>query len=247
MPLSVRATFGWLWQVVLWLLILGVVVVLAAAVLVPRIAGATPYTVLTGSMTPTYPPGTLVVVKPVEFDEISIGDVITYQLESGKATVVTHRVVGVANRFDGTTELITRGDANEDPDPLPVQPVQVKGELWYSVPYLGHLNSALTGNQRQWAVVGVSGVLVGYAAFMFVGAIRDRRRHKQAPPVTEVDPLPGVTTEVTTTQVPSPAPDQQDRRLAVAAGGAVLLLAVLVLIGIRAHRKHKEQTGSSSS
>ena len=32
--------------------------VLAVAVLVPRLAGATPYTVLTDSMRPAYPPGT---------------------------------------------------------------------------------------------------------------------------------------------------------------------------------------------
>ncbi|MCX6401332.1 MAG: signal peptidase I [Propionibacteriales bacterium] len=251
MALSVRATLGWFGQVIAWLVILGVVVVLAIAVLVPRIAGATPYTVLTGSMQPKYPPGTLVVVKPVEFDEISVGQVITYQLESGKATVVTHRVVGVVNRFDGTTTLVTQGDANQDPDPVPVEEVQVRGKLWYSVPYLGHANSALNGSQRQWAVLGVSALLIGYAAFMFVGAIRDRRRRKVSPDPeieTGIDILEGETfDEVVTVPMATSAPEQDHRRREAAVGGAALLLAVLVLVAIRAHRKHKQENGSSSS
>lgn len=200
-----RATAGWLGQVLAWLVILGVVGVLAVAVAVPRIAGATPYTVLTGSMEPSYPPGTLVVVKPVEFDQIGIGDVVTYQIESGKPAVATHRVVGEANRFDGTRVLITQGDANGDPDPQPVTAVQVRGELWYSVPYLGHVNTALSGSQRQLAVWVVAGLLVGYAAFMFVGSVRDRRRGRVAPVAPDLPAAPAVPAGRTAPE-PAPAP-----------------------------------------
>ncbi len=45
-----------------------VVLVLGVVVVVPKVGGATAYTVLTGSMRPTMPPGTLVVVKPVKPD-----------------------------------------------------------------------------------------------------------------------------------------------------------------------------------
>ncbi len=166
-------------------MILGVVLILAAAVLVPRLAGGTPYTVLTGSMRPHYPPGTLVVVKPE--DSYGIGDVVTYQLESGKATVVTHRIVSVGSTLDGETTYTAQGDANNAPDREPVKPVQVRGRLWYSVPYLGYVNNALTGKQRQSAVLVVSAGLVGYAVFMFVGAIRDRRRKKGGVPDQVVD------------------------------------------------------------
>lgn len=239
MALSVRATAGWAGQVLAWLVILGVVVVLAAAVLVPRLAGATPYTVLTGSMEPTYPPGTLVVVKPIAFDDIAIGDVITYQRESGKGDVVTHRVVGSGNRFDGERVLTTRGDANQVADRNPVQEVQVRGKLWYSVPYLGHVNNALTGRQRQWAVWAVSAGLVGYAAYMFVGALRDRRRSRQAPSAAQlrtaapVAEAPGGTTVVSTTRT---IPDRPERSTALAAAAGALLL-VLVLVKIRTSRR----------
>ncbi len=55
------------------------------------------------------------VVRPVDPESIQTGDAITYQLESGKPAVVTHRVV--SQGFDGNGEVVlrTKGDANEDP------------------------------------------------------------------------------------------------------------------------------------
>ena len=120
-----------------WLVLGLAVAVVGAAVVVPRLTGSTPMTVLTGSMAPSYPPGTLVVVRPVAAEDIAIGDPITYQLRSGEPTVVTHRVVGIG--YDGTGERVfsTQGDANESPDAVPVKPVQVRGEVWYAVPWFG--------------------------------------------------------------------------------------------------------------
>src|SRR5690606_27056120 len=52
-----RAVLGFVVQVVTWAVILVLLAMLTVTVLVPRIAGATPYTVLTGSMQPHLPPG----------------------------------------------------------------------------------------------------------------------------------------------------------------------------------------------
>jgi signal peptidase len=179
----VRGALGRVGQVVAWFAILLVTGVLAAAVLVPRLAGATPYAVLSGSMRPDLPEGTLVVVEPVDADELRVGDVVTYQLESGAGTVVTHRVVGVTTSLDGEVSFVTQGDANDAADEEPVRPVQVRGRLWYAVPYLGHANRLLTGQQRQVAVYLVAGGLLGYAVLMFTGALRDRKKEKEEEPV----------------------------------------------------------------
>ena len=48
--MSGRGAASWIGQVLAWLVILGALAVLAASVVVPRFAGATPYAVLTGSM-----------------------------------------------------------------------------------------------------------------------------------------------------------------------------------------------------
>ncbi|WP_299058031.1 signal peptidase I [uncultured Nocardioides sp.] len=175
-----RRVLSVLWSGACWTVVLAAAAVVVVAVLVPRAAGATPYTVLTGSMTPTYPPGTLVVVRPERAEDLAVGDVITYQRSSGESTVVTHRIVAVATgTVDGERFFRTRGDANDAVDTDPVQPVQVKGAVWYAVPWLGHLNSWLSGGQRQWASYGVGAGLVVYALVMGVGGFRDRRRRRR--------------------------------------------------------------------
>jgi signal peptidase I len=148
-----------------WLVVIAAGLVLAVAVVVPRLTGATPYTVLTGSMTPSYPPGTLVVVRPTPVEQIAVGDVVTYQLSSGDPTVVTHRVVSTGtDTVTGQTFLRTQGDANASPDTAPVAPVQVRGTVWYAVPYVGKVTTLLTGHDRQLAVDVVAGLLLVYAA-----------------------------------------------------------------------------------
>lgn len=183
---KIRSTgpLRWLGQLTAWLVIIALVSVIAAAVVVPRIAGATPYSILTGSMKPKYPPGTLVVVKPIDTDDIAIGKVVTYQLKSGKPTVVTHRVVGMIQSPDGTMRFRTQGDANDAPDRELVRPVQVKGALWYDVPYLGYVNKYITGKERRLTMIVVVSGLLLYAAYMFSGSLRDRlrkpRKHSSA-------------------------------------------------------------------
>ena len=133
---------------------LALTVLLAMLVIVvPLLAGAIPLTVLTGSMEPKLPPGTLVVVKPKPAEEIGVGEVITYQLRSGDPTVVTHRVVSVAYGSDGAPRFTTQGDANDAVDAAPVEPVQVKGAVWYAVPWIGRVGNAVDGRQRETAAL----------------------------------------------------------------------------------------------
>jgi signal peptidase I len=173
---------GWVGRAIARLVILGVGAVIVVAVLIPRIGGATPYVVLTGSMQPHLPPGSLVVVRPVAAGELGIGDVITYQLHSGAAAVVTHRIVAMTNDADGQPLFRTKGDANSAADPKWVRPVQIRGERWYSITYLGYVTSVLSGQQRQLATYAVAAVLLGYAGLVFMEAARDRvpgRRKKE--------------------------------------------------------------------
>ncbi|WP_345461444.1 signal peptidase I [Nocardioides marinquilinus] len=157
------------------LVLLAGLALLATVVVVPRLAGATPYTVLTGSMRPDLGPGTLVVVRPVDPGTVAVGDVVTYQLESGEADVVTHRVVEVQHRVNGTLWFVTQGDANPVADAEPVRPEQLRGEVWYSVPHVGRLHDLLGAQSRAALTLLAVVMLSGYAVTMFAGAARDRR------------------------------------------------------------------------
>lgn len=169
-------------------MIVAVAAAITVAVVVPRIGGATPYTILTSSMRPHLPPGTLVVAKPVRPAAIKVGMVITYQRTSGRPEVVTHRVVEVGRGPDGQPRWHTQGDANPAVDPGWIRPVQVKGRLWYAAPYLGRVNLLLTGHQRRNASIVVALLLFGYAAWLWLGALRDRLRRRSPAELTGAVP-----------------------------------------------------------
>ncbi|MBY6676669.1 signal peptidase I [Rhodococcus sp. BP-332] len=169
----------WVGRILSYTALFGALAILAATVVVPRIAGAVPYTILTSSMEPTYPPGTLIVVREVRPTDLGIGVPVTYQLESGRPEVVTHRIVSVLESADGGTRYITRGD-NNNADDAPIEFGQIRGAVWYSVPFLGHVNTWINGEQRRISVLVISGFLFLYAVVMFGGAFRGRRAEKES-------------------------------------------------------------------
>ncbi|MBO3665105.1 signal peptidase I [Microbacterium stercoris] len=186
MATQARAVGGWIGQVLAWTVILAIGAVLVIAVVLPRVSGAVAYTVLSGSMRPGMPEGSLVVVRPTDPDRIAIGDVLTYQLESGRPTVVTHRVTAVSSALDGDRFFTTQGDANSTPDAAVVLPEQVIGVRWYHVPLLGYVNTLVSGDQRQVVLGLVVTGLLGYAAFMFIGSWRDRAAERRVRPGPDV-------------------------------------------------------------
>ncbi|MBH0082505.1 signal peptidase I [Salinibacterium sp. SWN167] len=157
-----------------------VLLVGALVIIIPNLAGAQPLTVLTSSMEPSLPPGTLIVVKPIDTNEIIVGDVITYQIESGKAGVITHRVTGITNSSDGTRTFTLKGDNNDVADELQVLPVQVQGKLWYSVPWIGYVSNFVNGSATTWLVPVIAIALFVYAGFMIAsGVISSARKRKR--------------------------------------------------------------------
>jgi signal peptidase I len=158
-------------------LLVAVVCLLALfTVVVPFAMGATPYTVLTGSMRPTLEPGSLVGVRPVDIADVRPGDIVTFQLRSGEPEVATHRVVGVAEDGRGARELTTRGDANNVADAAPVRAEQVRGVVVYAVPWLGYVNAWANPVVRSAVVTALGIGAIGYGVVLLVGDGVRRRR-----------------------------------------------------------------------
>ena len=120
-------------------LLLIVMVALAVLLVGVRVVGLTPYTVLSGSMAPTYPVGAMIYVRAVEAQDIQIGTPLTFTLPGG--TVATHRVHELVT-VNGETQYITKGDANDTLDP-PVSFDRVIGTPVFSIPLLGYLSAWL--------------------------------------------------------------------------------------------------------
>ncbi len=156
-------------------LLLGVALLGAILIVIPKVAGATPLTVLTNSMAPGLPPGTLIIVRPVDPDDIKIGDVVTYQIHSGEPDVITHRVIGIDAK-GAEKRFVFQGDNNGAPDADLVRAIQIQGRLWYSVPYVGFINSAVNGENKSWIIPVIAGLLLAYAAWMVLSGIFGRKK-----------------------------------------------------------------------
>jgi signal peptidase len=112
------------------------------------------YFVRSGSMSPAVNTGDVVIVGPVS-GGIKPGDIITYQQDKN---LITHRVISI----EGDT-LITKGDANEDPDPRPIQFSQVKSRYLFRIPYVGYVNSFIHTRLGWFLVIILPAIiLVGF-------------------------------------------------------------------------------------
>jgi signal peptidase len=164
-------------------LLLLVVALGLATIAIPKATGSVPLTILTSSMKPSLPPGTLIVVQPVDPADLRIGDVATYQIRSGEPGVITHRITSIGTTTTGDRTFTFQGDNNRSADPDQIKAGQVKGRVWYSLPLVGHVNSAV-GLNRTWMVPALAAALLVYAVYMvasgaFAAAKRRRARKRR--------------------------------------------------------------------
>lgn len=130
-----------------------------------RLIGITPYAVISGSMEPNIPVGSMVYVTPSDTGEYAVGDVVTYKSAAGAH--VTHRVVEVNNT---DRSVIVKGDANENVDAAPVPLASIVGKTIFSVPGMGYIY-AWFDEHRIMIIAGMIAIVIGLAsASMFFGA-----------------------------------------------------------------------------
>ncbi|MFH5824818.1 signal peptidase I [Georgenia sp. AZ-5] len=170
---------------VLWLVLAGVLLLAVALIAVPRLTGWVPLTVLTGSMEPTVPTGSQVVVETVDGEadaaRLVVGDVITFMPYPDDPTLVTHRIVTKSQGADGSVWFTTQGDANDAVDAWTLTATQIRGVMRYHVPYAGYAATALTGSQKDVGVTVAAAALFAYAAVQLGGALRARRPGPSVP------------------------------------------------------------------
>ncbi len=112
--------------------IVAIVVIFAILLVGVRLFGIKTYSVISGSMEPEYPVGSLIYVKEAAPEEIQVGDVITFVLPN--ETPATHRVIGLD---PDNQQFLTQGDANDTPD-APVHFRNLIGKPIFTIPLLGY-------------------------------------------------------------------------------------------------------------
>jgi signal peptidase len=99
--------------------------------------GIRSYTVLSGSMEPSIPTGSIIyTMKNLGYN---LHDVITFKT-AGDQTV-THRVVSIEN--NGEVLYVTKGDANSSLDGQKVTTDKILGKTYVAIPFIGKLSEIL--------------------------------------------------------------------------------------------------------
>jgi signal peptidase len=136
---------------------------LAALVAVPlasALMGYRAFVVLTGSMEPALPVGTLLVVEPIAAEQVRTGDVITVPRPDHPSETVTHRVIRID---DGPTGRFfqTQGDANNMPDSWRVPVAGRVLRVLVSLPALGRLFQAANDPIGRMALMVLPSIFLG--------------------------------------------------------------------------------------
>lgn len=147
---------------------------------VPAALGQRGFIVLSGSMSPTFNAGDLILVRAISLrqaEHLRRGQVVSFEISSpaSGAFVITHRIYRVSRQLNAktqryTTVYETKGDANPVPDHNRILPGQVVGVYEGRVPDAGYVLQAL-----HQPVVFVPVISVPFALLIVLEA---RRRWK---------------------------------------------------------------------
>jgi signal peptidase I len=178
-------TRGWL-GAALGVVIVALLLPLAVFLVASWLLGWQLQSVQSGSMGPTYPVGSLLVVGQIDSADVEPGMAIVFQDPRDPARLVTHRVV---RRVPGeTVAFVTQGDANATADPTPVPARLVRGRVLWSVSALGGVMDWLQWPRSFILLVLVPGTLL---VILEVRARRPRREVQPGgEPAAQPEPAP---------------------------------------------------------
>lgn len=125
--------------------------ILAGALLLLPLTGTSSYIVLSGSMEPAVPTGSLCLLNTrAAYSRIEEGDIIAFAV-SGE-TMAAHRVIRVTEEG-----METKGDANEYSDGIRVREDNFRGKVVFTIPYAGRLIRPL--QSKKGRILGFTGLL----------------------------------------------------------------------------------------
>jgi signal peptidase len=144
--------------------------------------------VLTGSMEPTYPVGSMTFVQPLDPVQVQLlqpDEPIMFWSPDDFSQSVTHRLVEV--RPEG---LVTRGDANNVEDDWIVPREAVLGRVVWHVPAIGFATSRLQDGNAAMVVIGALAALFILNELVRIGrTIAAGRREEQVAGATRAPSL----------------------------------------------------------
>ncbi|MGN0457612.1 MAG: signal peptidase I [Eubacterium sp.] len=135
----------------LYTFITTVFVIVAICFIAFKVMGIVTLTVESGSMAPNYPKDSVVLVKETAPESIKVGDVITYVFNE-KGMLVTHRVISTDAK---ERTFITKGDANNQQDPMPILWGNLVGKVVFCVPKIAPVIRFISNEKARPYIIAV--------------------------------------------------------------------------------------------
>jgi signal peptidase len=102
----------------------------------PVVGGIEMKIVKSGSMEPTMPVGSLIMIRSA--NTYRVGDIITFGEDTPTKIPTSHRIISMREEGEKTL-YTTKGDANEEADPRELPRGEVLGKVYVIVPYAGYV------------------------------------------------------------------------------------------------------------
>ncbi|MFZ2521878.1 MAG: signal peptidase I [Minisyncoccia bacterium] len=152
------------------------IAVLLLSTLIPFPGNFKVKVVKSGSMEPALKTGGIIFIRPS--DSYDVGDIVTFGKDTKTQIPTTHRIISV----DGSSPLrafMTKGDANDAEDPVPIHLSDISGKVIFSVPYLGYVLDFAKRPLGFILLVGVPALVVIFEEIgKIIGEVRSIRRKK---------------------------------------------------------------------
>lgn len=100
--------------------------------------GYSGFTVLSGSMTPTFRTGDVIVAEKIAPLNARIGDIVSFRSPDDPKRLITHRVIAMRAK-QGEVSFVTRGDANTGVERWTIPDDGVLGHVKYKIPKIGYI------------------------------------------------------------------------------------------------------------
>lgn len=152
----------------LGMIVIGIIIIISILLILPF----DKYVIQSGSMEPTLPVGSIIYVSNEKPENIKTGDIITFYANRESTVPTTHRVIEI----DATKrQFITKGDANEKEDIIPVSWLFYIGKVAFHIPMIGFVLASLTTINGK--IFLISGLLVGIV-LIELAVLMEKKKNK---------------------------------------------------------------------
>ncbi len=150
-----------------------VIIAIVAIILVQRfsnnkmtVAGYRMFTVVTESMVPKYLVGDVLLVKEKDVSQIEVGEDVTYlgKIGSYADKIVTHQVIKIEKKEDGTLDFHTKGIANPSEDPI-VNESQIYGVVLAKMQLITKLNGIINNMYGMYFLIIIPLAIIIFSEF----------------------------------------------------------------------------------